>query len=185
MVPRREIPPWGRARRGGAGRAPLVPAAAAANLYVLRVFLMSGPVEPKFAGKEISRVIEIRGDQSLDQLHQAIFDAYERFEQHSYEFQFGRRPFDPKGPNHSRKTTLDELGLKRGRVFGYWFDFGDDWYHQVQVERIDRAIPTVSYPRVTRRVGRSPPQYAPPEGAGARRAARAPREPPSRHRRRG
>jgi len=26
---------------------------------------------------------------------------------------------------------LDELDLKPERVFGYWFDFGDDWYHQV------------------------------------------------------
>jgi pRiA4b ORF-3-like protein len=49
--------------------------------------------------------------------------------------------------------------LKPDRVFGYGFDFGDDGYHQVQVERIEQAIPTVSYPRVIRRVGKSPPQY--------------------------
>jgi hypothetical protein len=41
----------------------------------------------------------------------------------------------------------------------YWFDFGDDWFHQVDVERIEQAIPTVTYPRVIRRVGKSPPQY--------------------------
>jgi hypothetical protein len=46
------------------------------------------------------------------------------------------------------------------RVFGYWFDFGDDWYHQVQVERIEQAIPTVTYARIIKRVGKSPPQYA-------------------------
>ncbi len=34
---------------------------------------------------------------------------------------------------------------------------GDDWFHQVQVERIDQAIPTVNYPRVIRRVGNRPP----------------------------
>jgi pRiA4b ORF-3-like protein len=51
------------------------------------------------------------------------------------------------------------LGLKSGRVFGYWFDFGDDWYHQVQVQRIEQAIPTVTYPRVIKREGKSPPQY--------------------------
>ena len=56
-------------------------------------------------------------------------------------------------------TTLDDLNLKPHRAFGYWFDFGDDWYHQVQVERIEQAIPTVTYPRVIRRVGKSPPQY--------------------------
>jgi hypothetical protein len=59
----------------------------------------------------------------------------------------------------ARTTKLDDLDLRPGRVFGYWFDFGDDWYHQVQVERIEKAGPTVAYPRVIKRVGKSPPQY--------------------------
>ena len=139
----------------------------------MSVFLMGGPISEKFANKEISRVIEIRGDQTLEQLHQAIFKAYDRWDEHLYEFQFGKRPFDPDGPNYgvpspaakkkrtgdARTTKLDDLDLKPGRVFGYWFDFGDDWYHQVQVERIEQAIPTVTYPRVIKRVGKSPPQY--------------------------
>jgi Plasmid pRiA4b ORF-3-like protein len=54
---------------------------------------------------------------------------------------------------------LDDLGLKPGRGSGYWFDFGDDWYHQLQVEWIEQAIPTVTDPRVIERVGKSPPQY--------------------------
>ena len=32
---------------------------------------------------------------------------------------------------------------------------------QVEVERIETAIPIVSYPRIIRRVGKSPPQYPP------------------------
>ena len=144
-----------------------------ANLYVLSVFLTGGPTSEKFANKVISRTIEIRGDQTLAQLHDAIFQAYDRWEQHLYEFQFGKRPFDPDGPNYgvgeappgkkgsgdARTTKLDDLGLTPDRVFGYWFDFGDDWYHQIQVERIEQAIPTVTYPRVIKRVGKSPPQY--------------------------
>ncbi|MCI0428470.1 MAG: plasmid pRiA4b ORF-3 family protein [Nitrospiraceae bacterium] len=128
----------------------------------------------KFANKEIRRVIEIRGDQTLEDLHYAIFKAYDRWDEHLYEFQFGKRPFDPdgirygvpgprpgkKGHRDARTTTLDELDLEPERVFGYWFDFGDDWYHQIQVERIEQAIPTVTYPRVIKRVGKSPPQYS-------------------------
>ena len=38
-----------------------------------------------------------------------------------------------------RTTTLDDLELKLHRAFGYWFDFGDDWFRQVQVKRIDQA----------------------------------------------
>jgi hypothetical protein len=50
--------------------------------------------------------------------------------------------------------------LPTRRVFGYLFDFGDEWFHQAQVERIEQAIPTVTYPRIIKRVGKSPPQYA-------------------------
>jgi hypothetical protein len=181
LVPEEEIPPWNRSNRAkGPSRAVERPARATtaasappADLYVLSVYLQSGPISEKFPSRVVNRVIEIRGDQTLEQLHQAIFDAHDRREQHPYEFQLGKRPFDPKGPNYglpdpspkkgrrgdARTTKLDDLGLEPGRVFGYWFDFGDDWYHQVQVERVEKAIPTVTYPRVIKRVGKSPPQY--------------------------
>lgn len=101
-----------------------------------------------------------------------MFQAYDRWEQQAYEFQFSKRPYDPDGPNYgipdpktgkkgtrdARTTKLDDLDLKAKRVFGYWFDFGADWFHQLQVERIERAIPTVTYARVIKRVGKSPPQ---------------------------
>ncbi|MCI0335628.1 MAG: MarR family transcriptional regulator [Planctomycetes bacterium] len=181
LVPEDVIPPWhGRKQARSPARSDNqprrvaeAPAAPPASLYVVSVFLQSGPTSKKFANKAISRVIEIRGDQTLEQLHHAIFKAYDRWDEHLYEFQFGKRPFDPDGPNYgvpnpqqagkgnadARATKLDDLELNPGRAFGYWFDFGDDWYHQVQVDRIEHAIPTVTYPRVIRRVGKSPPQY--------------------------
>ena len=181
LVPEDEIPSWnGRKQATSLGRrdnqprcVAAVPAAPPTNLYVVAVFLHGRPVSEKFANKEISRTIEIRGDQTLEQLHQAIFKAFDRWDEHLYEFQFGKRPYDPDGPNYgvlgseprkkgdgdAHTTKLDELDLKLGRVFGYWFDFGDDWFHQVQVDRIEQAIPTVAYPRVIKRVGKSPPQY--------------------------
>ncbi|HLF07222.1 MAG TPA: MarR family transcriptional regulator [Thermoplasmata archaeon] len=178
-----EIPEWGRGGRVKASpksrkrsRRPAIPMAPPATLYVLNVFLTGGPVTKEFTNKEISRAIEIRGDQTLDQLHEAILRAYDRLHPHPYEFQLGRRPFDRKDPNFgiaaaktkrrgyqdARQTRLDELNLKPDRVFGYWFDFGDGWYHLIRLERIEEAIPTVTYPRVIRRVGKSPPQYFDP-----------------------
>jgi hypothetical protein len=32
-------------------------------------------------------------------------------------------------------TAIDPMGLEVGRPFGYWFVFGDDWHHQVGVEK--------------------------------------------------
>ena len=55
---------------------------------------------------------------------------------------------------------LDSLGLEVGRSFSYWFDFGDDWWHQIDVIDVEDNIPSGKFPKVTKRVGKSPPQYA-------------------------
>ncbi len=151
------------------------------RLYTLEVFLLSGPITEKFAKKNpvVSRTIQMRGDQTLEDLHHAIFDAYGRWEAHMYEFRFGKGPMDPKAPRYVLpsayeggtgdekrpagrvdQTTLDSLVLKVGDRFGYWFDFGDDWWHQINVEAVDDKVPKGKFPKVTKRVGKSPPQYA-------------------------
>lgn len=43
-------------------------------------------------------------------------------------------------------------------AFGYWFDFGDDWWHQINVVAIDEAAPGGKFRRVIKRLGESPPQ---------------------------
>jgi hypothetical protein len=181
LISEEEIPSWNSRKQlkqiapaNDQPKRTKIKAAPPANLYVLSVFLTSGPISDKFPSKVIRRDIEIRGDQTLEDLHNAIFEAYDRWEGHAYEFQMGKRPFDPEGPNYgiadpdekkpthgdARTTTLDDLDLQnRKRAFGYWFDFGDDWLHQIQLERTEKAIPTVTYPRVIKRVGKSPPQY--------------------------
>lgn len=148
-------------------------------LYTLAVFLINGPISEKFAKKnpEISRTIQIRGDQTLEDLHHAIFEAYDRFDAHMYEFQLGKRPmegpkyvlptaFESEDDEAERpagrvdETTIESLGLKKGRCFGYWFDFGDDWLHQIDVEAVEPTVPAGKYPKIIKRVGKSPPQYA-------------------------
>jgi hypothetical protein len=150
------------------------------RLYTLEVFLIGGPVSEKFAKKNpvVSRTIQIRGDQTLEDLHYALFAAFDRWEEHMYEFQFGKGPMDPKAPRYVLpdaygterreknppagrvdQTRIDSLGLEVGRSFGYWFDFGDDWWHQINVEAIEFKAPPGKFPKVTKRVGKSPPQY--------------------------
>ena len=150
------------------------------RLYTLEVFIISGPVSEKFTKKnpEMSRTIQIWGDQTLEDLHQAIFDAFDRYDEHMYEFQFGKGPMDPKArryvlpgafeldrgeknPPAGRvdQTSIESLGLKVEQSFGYWFDFGDDWWHQINVEAIEDKVPVGKFPKVTKRLGKSPPQY--------------------------
>jgi hypothetical protein len=150
------------------------------NIYTLEVFLISGPVTKVFAKKNpvVSRTIEILGNQSLEKLHEAIFKTFNREDEHLYEFQFGGKgPNDPKARRYSlstlfddeseegktegdvRQTTIDSLKLKQEEAFGYWFDFGDDWWHQINVLSIENKNPKGRYPKVTNRIGQSPPQY--------------------------
>jgi hypothetical protein len=151
------------------------------RLYTLDVFVTSGPITRKFAKKNkvISRTIQIRGDQTLEDLHDAIFDAFDREEEHMYEFQIGGKgPMDPKARRYVlpmameeptpgtrtparavTRTTIGSLRLKVDDALGYWFDFGDDWRHQINAVAIDKKAPGGKFPRVTKRVGDSPPQY--------------------------
>src|SRR5262249_18273187 len=79
------------------------------RLYTVDVFLLSGPITEKFAKKNpvVSRTIQIRGGQTLEDLHDAIFDAYGRWEQHLYEFQFGEGPMDPKARRYVRPNATE------------------------------------------------------------------------------
>lgn len=150
------------------------------SLYTLEVFLIGGPVTSQFVrnNPEVSRTIEIRGDQTLHDLHRAVFSAFDREEEHMYEFQIGGEgPDDPRakryglpvevgeGPEEDEMggdaatTTLDSLKLKVDEPFGYWFDFGDDWRHQINVLSLKKKTPKGEYPKVVKRVGESPPQY--------------------------
>jgi hypothetical protein len=150
------------------------------KIYTLEVFIIGGPIVEEFAKKNpvISRTIEIRGDQTLEALHHVIFRAFNREDEHMYEFQVGGKgPHDPKARRYGlgaymdavlgeskihgdvKHTTMDSLKLKTNEAFGYWFDFGDDWWHQINVLSIDDKIPKGRYPKVTKRIGKSPPQY--------------------------
>ncbi len=159
--------------------------AATEHLFELEVALIDGPITGAFIKKNPSvvRTIVIRGSQTLEDLHEAIFEAFDRFDQHMYEFQLGgKRPMDPKARRYVlpgamgaqsfvdkqpagdvTRTTIDSLGLKVDEPFGYWFDFGDDWWHQVTVNAIHDEVPPGRYPKVTNRVGESPPQYIDPD----------------------
>ncbi len=173
--------PMARSRKSAAAASQQPADQGQVRLYTLEVFIISGPVTEKFAKKNpvVSRTIQMRGDQTLQDLHHAIFDAFGRWEEHMYEFQFGKRPMDPKAkryvlPNALEiqqgqpnppigrvdQTTIESLSLKVGDRFGYWFDFGDDWWHQINIEGIDDKVPRGKFPKVTKREGKSPPQYA-------------------------
>ena len=156
----------------------------AKTLYTLDVVLLDGYMTEEFvrANPVVSRTIEIRADQTLNQLHRAIFEAFDRWDDcHLSEFHLGQKPRDRYAERYvlpfiyedphdldeapaagsMTQTRLGSLDLKVGSVFWYWYDFGDNWYHEIRALAIGDTEPGVRYPRVTARVGESPPQYPP------------------------
>ncbi|WP_035493200.1 plasmid pRiA4b ORF-3 family protein [Baaleninema simplex] len=149
------------------------------SLYVLNVYLFDGLVTEEFikTNPVVCRTIEIKGSNTLTDLHDAIFDAFDREEEHLYEFQIGGKgPNDPEAVRYGMKspfskpmfgndskdaeaTRIASLDLSVDDAFGYLFDFGDSWMHQINVMSISENAPKGNYPRATKREGESPPQY--------------------------
>jgi hypothetical protein len=127
----------------------------------------------------IWRRIEISSTQTLEDLHWAIFDAFDRYDEHLYAFSFpapGYRSraalreapqyvhpaaFDPhqERMHDASESPLHEMALRRGRKFDYEFDFGETWWHSITFEGERPSEPKAKYPRVVESKGKSPPQY--------------------------
>jgi hypothetical protein len=105
-------------------------------VYTLIVSTIEGTVTEAFPTAKIgsSRTIEIRGSQTLEQLHRAIFRAFDRYDDcHPHEFHLGCGPHDPDGRRYvtpfslsdpfdrrpaagtTRETRLDDLALQAGQ----------------------------------------------------------------------
>jgi hypothetical protein len=132
--------------------------------------------------EKIWRRIALRGNQTLDDLHEAIFQAFDRFDEHLYSFYFpkpgirGRArlrdaveythpmaaeegPFEDERLTGADTAKISSLSLRPDRKFLYLFDFGDQWMHEITVENADGADDGGQYPRIVEKHGQSPAQY--------------------------
>ena len=131
------------------------------NVYTLEIVILEGPITQEFAKQNpvISRTIQIRGDQTLERLHHAIFDAFDRFQEHVYEFRLAKgrttrtasvsfclEPNPPREVGDVTRTTIDTLGLKVGKGFEYRFHSGGGWGHWIKVLAIDVQSPVGTIP---------------------------------------
>jgi hypothetical protein len=132
------------------------------NVYQLKVTLRS--VRPP-----VWRRLLILDSTDLERLHLIIQDTVGWLNAHMYEFQVGNARFQHSasrelGFTPTRKAssvTLGQVAPPVGRRFVYWYDFGDDWFHDIIIEKILRAEPGAIYPRCV--AGR---RACPPEDCG-------------------
>ena len=129
-------------------------------------------VKFKYA-KRIWRSIEVRADQTLDDLHAAIQAALDWDGDHLYSFFMSNQAWDEESEYASPEgeTMWDEsapkaddakigsLGLQLKQKFMYIFDFGDEHRFEVEVIGINPNAPKDEYPRIVDGRGNVPPQY--------------------------
>mgnify|MGYP001827921849 CR=1 FL=1 len=142
--------------------------------YRLKVSIISIP--------RVYRLIEVSGNITFEDLHDAIFDAFDRYDPHLYSFFITRKDtkniqtiyrapeithpqntedfmgVGPPKPSAAR-TRIGDLDLAAKEVFHYLFDFGDDWWHRIRVEKITDTPDNVRSIGVVKVVGESPEQY--------------------------
>ena len=137
--------------------------------------------------KRIYRLIEILDTQTLEDLHEIIYSAFDRYDEHLYSFYLTRKQsrsfttrknapefthplglndvalfnlFMHKKEKHdASKTKIMDLGLKEKDKMYYLFDFGDEWWHEITLLSIIETKRKQGLPRIVKKVGESPPQY--------------------------
>lgn len=148
-----------------------MPEDAKAALYRFKVDLKEGLGPGYGYGRynDVWRRIEMRGDQTLHDLHLAIQKAYKFGDDHLYAFFLSNRAWDEKSEYASPFSEgerdsmypLATLPLKPRKHFLYLFDYGDDWRFTVTLEAVEKGgvEKRVRYPRVVASQGEAPPQY--------------------------
>ncbi len=77
-----------------------------------------------------------------------------------------------------RRVRLADVARPKCKIV-YWYDFGDDWMHEITIETIAAAAPSEHYPRLTGGANSVPPEDAggPPGWADLREALADPAHP--------
>ena len=112
-------------------------------IYQMKVWLTD--IEPL-----IWRRFLVTGDQSLYRLHLILqtimgWESYHLYEFIIDEIEYGE-PDDEYQPDieYVRKTTLSQVLHSQGQRFRYIYDYGDNWEHEIEVEKISE--PKAFYP---------------------------------------
>ncbi len=113
------------------------------------------------------RRILVPGEIDLGELHAVIQTAFGWTDSHLHEFEVGDVRYGTPDPDWGRDDVQDESRAKLSRPvgegdrFGYTYDFGDNWEHQLTVEKVLDPERLTRYPSCT--AGR---RACPPEDVG-------------------
>jgi len=108
------------------------------------------------------RRLLVPADIRLDRLHGVIQAAMGWEDYHMHTFSDGSREYglaDPElGRSDERRAILGRLLKREDERIRYTYDFGDDWEHEIVLERVLVAEPGVRYPLCLAGKGACPPE---------------------------
>ena len=100
----------------------------------------------------IWRRLLVRSDVTLAELHQVIQAAMGWAGYHLHQFIVGETYYGEPHPDYGfemrdeSRVKLSHVAPDEGAKFGYEYDFGDSWLHQVLVEKVLPPEPGQRYP---------------------------------------
>jgi len=116
-------------------------------------------VYPAGRGREIYRIIEISGKDTLDRLCEFIIQSFDFCHEHLYEFCMDNRmysewsyQYEPDNGGPSTDIRIDQIGLVKGQIFSLHYDFGDDWMFTISTRKIEEE-PRKKAPALLKSVG--------------------------------
>lgn len=111
----------------------------------------------------IWRRIEVTGDVTFAQLHRTLQAAMGWCDAHAHRFEVGRQAIGSAdggaldGARDERRVRLRDVAKVKTKI-NYWYDFGDDWYHDITVEAIGPPARGQGYPRLLDGARSAPPE---------------------------
>jgi len=128
------------------------------NVHTLKISL-------RHSKPRIWRRVEVPSAISLQALHKVLQSLFGWEEAHLWVFQTPVGEYGLSDPELGHRSAalkkLHQVAPGAGDRFGYFYDFGDSWRHEILVEDTAAAEPGVAYPRC---VGGK--QSGPPEDCG-------------------
>lgn len=121
----------------------------------------------------VRRELVVPSDLRLDRLHQVLQAVMGWEDEHLHEFIVGSmRDGEHFGPAAARGTpdfggprsrpesrfTLQQIAPHKGSKVLYWYDFGDDWLHEIVVRAVAPAIPGEANLQCMDALGACPPE---------------------------
>jgi hypothetical protein len=126
------------------------------EIYQIKVTLRG--IEPP-----IWRRVQVPGDMTLEELHDVLQTVMSWWDYHLHQYIIGETYYGVPHPDYmvemvdESEVWLNEVA-EEGDTFLYEYDFGDSWYHLLEVEKVMAPEPGRRYPVCVEGERAAPPE---------------------------